>query len=242
MKLKLYAISALMAVLPLVACGCSGGKANADGGKARLKMLDDEVFIVHDYGDKGSFVTKTLNLRNFHAINAKTAVWVEYTQGSDYKVVFEGSQKELDELKMEVKDGVLVIDEAHKSTKRYNDNEHFTLYITAPHLDRLNVSGVLNFDAKRVKESKMAMDVSGVFNSDIDLLECDTYEVHNSGVMNCDGKVKSKTANIHTSGVDNGDIAELTGGTEVGVRKAISRARMTVRDAYFKQEKEEMQR
>jgi len=46
----------------------------------------------------------------------------------------------------------------------------------------------------------------------------------------------------HIDGMSFADIAELTGGTEVGVRKAISRARMAVRDAYFKQEKEEMQR
>lgn len=191
----------------------SDGKVMVEWGQedwGKLKtIVGEDSFEVQDTRKNKSgrqHITKTLSLRNFHAINAKTAVWVEYEQGSDYKVVYEGREKYLDELKFKVENGVLVIDEARKSSKTFNGNEHFTLHITAPHIDNLKVSGVLNFEAKRIKESKMSVEVNGVYNSDIDLLECDTYEVRNSGVMNSDGKVKAKTANITTSGVDNSDI------------------------------------
>lgn len=43
----------------------------------------------------------------------------------------------------------------------------------------------------------------------------------------------------HIDGMSFADIAELTGGTEPAVRKTLSRARMAVRTAYLKQEKEE---
>lgn len=205
MNIKSLTFSALMLALPMAACSCSSEKDNVETKKGRMMIVYDDDSTYKNDKSWGR-VTRSLNLKDFHAINAKTAVWVEYTQGSDYKVVFDGREKYFDELKFKVEDGVLVIDEARKISKTFNGNEHFTLRITAPHIDNLKVNGVLNFDAKKMKESKMTIDVSGVFNPDIDLLECDTYKVRNSGVMNCGGKVKAKTANIITSGVDNSDI------------------------------------
>ena len=40
----------------------------------------------------------------------------------------------------------------------------------------------------------------------------------------------------HMEGMEMSDIAELTGSSEVAVRKALSRARMAVRERYFKKD------
>lgn len=110
MKFKLYLFLAFIASIPLIACGCSNKNMAVE--KTGIKLHDN--FKDSDSG----IIKKTLPLKDFHGINVESSVGVYYTQGSEYKVVFEGSENAWKALCFDVQEQTLVV----KSSKKPHDD------------------------------------------------------------------------------------------------------------------------
>ena len=101
MKFKLYLFSAILAVMPFISGGCSNKNVSYEDAGTVWSGL----FSNHD----SKTVRKTLSLKNFHGINVVSAAQVYYTQGSEYKVEFEGRSCDFNNLSFKVSDGILVV-------------------------------------------------------------------------------------------------------------------------------------
>lgn len=108
MKFKLYLFSAILAVMPFISGGCSNKNVSYEDAGTVWSGL----FSNHD----SKTVRKTLSLKNFHGINVVSAAQVYYTQGSEYKVEFEGRSCDFNNLSFKVSDGILVVGFSKKTT------------------------------------------------------------------------------------------------------------------------------
>lgn len=129
MKFKLYLFSAILAVMPFISGGCSNKNVSYEDAGTVWSGL----FSNHD----SKTVRKTLSLKNFHGINVVSAAQVYYTQGSEYKVEFEGRSCDFNNLSFKVSDGILVVGFSKKNNWKDIGSLNCKLYITAPRIDRI---------------------------------------------------------------------------------------------------------
>ena len=179
MKFKLYLFSAFFAAIPLIACGCSNKNVAVE--KSDIKLYDD--FIDSD----SEIIKRTLPLKNFRGISVESSVGVYYTQGSEYKVVFEGSESAWKALSFDVHGETLVVKSSKKTRTDGNNSGLSKLHITAPDIDRLYSSGFFYFHAKSLKTGSLTVSNNGSMNLEIDNLKADTYNVVNKGFMTNNG-------------------------------------------------------
>lgn len=126
MKFKLYLFSAILAVMPFISGGCSNKNVSYEDAGTVWSGL----FSNHD----SKTVRKTLSLKNFHGINVVSAAQVYYTQGSEYKVEFEGRSCDFNNLSFKVSDGILVVGFSKKNNwKRHRLAQLQTLYHGSAH-------------------------------------------------------------------------------------------------------------
>ena len=153
MKFKLYLFSAILAVMPFISGGCSNKNVSyEDAG-----TVWSGQFSNHD----SKTVRKTLSLKNFHGINVVSAAQVYYTQGSEYKVEFEGRSCDFNNLSFKVSDGILVVGFSKKNNWKDIGSLNCKLYITAPRIDRIACSGSFSFRAKTLKTGSLTVSNSG---------------------------------------------------------------------------------
>ena len=57
----------------------------------------------------GPIISKDYNLTGFSGLKNNHAVNIHYTQGNTYSIKAEGSAKQIESLKLVVKDGILVV-------------------------------------------------------------------------------------------------------------------------------------
>ena len=183
-------------------------------------------------------ISKEYKLTGFSGLRANHAVTIHYTQGSTYSIKAEGSAKQIDRLKLEVKDGLLVVsDEQKEKNNVNNEKQMLTLFITSPDLNRLENKGVLNFDTDQLKTGDFHLVSSGVLRFDARQISCKeatcefkgvsdldahidgtTLKMNDNGVTKGELVVKTDKLDIHSSGVDNIEVDYK--GQEVSVRKS----------------------
>lgn len=182
-------------------------------------------------------VSKEYRLTGFSGLKTNHAVRVHYTQGSTYSIKAEGSARQIDRLKLEVKDGLLVVSDEKKDRQGSNEKQMLTLYITSPDLNRLENKGVLNFDTDQLKTGDFQLISSGVLRLDAQQISCQEatcelkgvsdldahiegtlLKMNDSGVTKGELVVKTNKLDIHSSGVDNIKVDYM--GKEVSVRKS----------------------
>ena len=180
MKFKLYLFLAFIASIPLIACGCSNKNMAVEN--TGIKLHDN--FKDSDSG----IIKKTLPLKDFHGINVESSVGVYYTQGSEYKVVFEGSENAWKALCFDVQEQTLVVKSSKKPHDDGNKSGLYKLYVTAPDIDRLSCSGFFYFHAKSMKTGSLTVNNKGALNLDIENLKADSYNIVNKGFITNNGR------------------------------------------------------
>ena len=110
-----------------------------------LVAITNAVASTHDNDE--SVVTKEYRLSGFTGLRNEHAVTIYYTQGNTYSIKAEGTEQQIERLKIEVKDGILVISHEQKDKKGNNEKHAVSLYITSPDMNRVENKGVLNFNA-----------------------------------------------------------------------------------------------
>ena len=182
-------------------------------------------------------IRKEYKLTGFSGLRTNHAVTVHYTQGSSYSIKAEGSARQIERLKLEVKDGWLVVSDEKKDKQGSNEQQMLTLYITSPDMNRLENKGVLHFDTDKLKTGDFQLISSGVLHLDAQQISCQeatcefkgvsnlealfdaaTLKMNDSGVTKGELTVKADKLDIRSSGVDNIEVDYK--GKEVSVRKS----------------------
>ena len=168
-------------------------------------------------------ISKEYKLTGFSGLRTNHAVKVHYTQGNTYSIKAEGSARQLERLKLEVKDGLLVVsDERKEKNNANNEKQMVTLYITSPDMKRLENKGVLNFDTDKLKTGDFHLVSSGVLRLNAQQISAHIdgtlLKMNDKGVTKGELVVKADKLDIQSSGVDNIEVDYK--GKEVSVRKS----------------------
>lgn len=127
----------------------------------------------------GPVVTRTLDLYDIRGLAVSGSQNVVVTQGSPQEIVVEGQANLIDILSTRVRDGIWEV----RFTENVRNVEDFTVFVTIPDVDQVNVSG------------------SGNVSSDGDLnLDVLSIRVSGSGNVSLAGSVDEQTAVVSGSG------------------------------------------
>lgn len=151
----------------------------------------------------GQSVTKeTRDVKDFTKVGFGVSGDLFITFGPEFKVVIEGSKRDVDQIITEVSGGKLII---KKDNWRFNMNEKITAYITMPELKGLGVSGSGKAEIKDpVKTNDLDLSVSGsgkLYASELSVTSLDC-SISGSGDIIVEGG-NASDAGISVSGSGN---------------------------------------
>lgn len=155
----------------------------------------------HD-GPKAGDIQETHQLSDFDAVDVRGVYRLNIVVGDDYKVFTSGQPKEVEHMRVYVKNGVLVLDQ-DKDDKRKNRNSNDGVWvdIALPEMSALSISGVGTGDVTGVKAERFEMDVSGVGELEINGT-CGRLETSMRGVGEIDARgLECKRAEVNLKGV-----------------------------------------
>ena len=155
-------------------------------------------------------ISKEYRLTGFSGLRTNHAVKVHYTQGNTYSIKAEGSERQLERLKLEVKDGLLEVSDKQKDKKGSNEKQMLTLYITSPDMNRLENKGVLNFDTDKLKTADFKLISSGVLHFEAQQISCKEATCEFKGVSDLDAHIDGTTLKMNDSGVTKGELVVKT--------------------------------
>jgi hypothetical protein len=144
--------------------------------------------------------------KDFHAISVSSSFDVYLTQGNEEKVAVSASDvKYLENIKVEVRNGVLEIGWDHKGkwNKWNNGNKKLKAYISFKNIDKLSSSG--------------ACDVSVV-----GVLKADDLKVNLSGASDLKAKLEVKKLFVDLSGASDAKLSGVTTSLDIEVSGASS--------------------
>jgi Putative auto-transporter adhesin, head GIN domain len=172
----------------------------------------------------GNIRTEKRTTPDFHAVKSAGSIDVEITGGDSYAVSVENDDNLLQYVETSVHDGTLIVD--YKDGISIN-NDHAKVYITAPSLDKVGVSGSgdISIQGTLKNAREIEMDVSGSGNIkgavDAPAIELSTVgsgditlsghtkdftgSISGSGEMNC-GDLQSENATVKVSGSGNAHV------------------------------------
>ena len=186
MKTLMTSAAAILMTAGVLA-SCSAGKANATVTDAATAAI-------------GATATpKTLNLKDFNAIDNASVITVVYTEGSKYSVRVEE--------RGEVPSAITKEGKTLKVKRAGNDSEKKTatyLYITAPEIASINNTGVMKFEAAAMKSSDFSLQNKGVFTFKAKGIDCTTLTLDNAGVLNSETGIKAGKMELTNNGVMKG--------------------------------------
>lgn len=151
------------------------------------------------------------NLKDFEKIGLGVSADIVLTQGSSFKVVYEGSEKLYNKLKFEIRNNGLDINYAEKNNWGYSD-DNATIYITMPNLSAIALGGSGDIESTndfnldnlsvalggsgdiRLKGNAKSISVAIGGSGDVDLsrLSAKNCKIAISGSGDCDVKVSEK--------------------------------------------------
>lgn len=148
---------------------------------------------------EGEIVTQEIQLESFRGVNLGISGEVILTQGPLQKIVLEGQQNILDNVKREVKNDVWRID----FDKNVQDAKRIKVYITLPELTEATVSGSGNLSATNAFRSPGRLNTtisgSGHIKLHIDASEIES-KVSGSGSITLNGSAHLLKLSISGSG------------------------------------------
>ncbi len=105
----------------------------------------------------GNLASETRNLSNFKAVEVGGIFKVEITAQKEFSVVVEADDNLIKLITTEVSDGVLTI----KTAKKISPREEIRIIISAPDIERLDISGVSSVSLSDLNNASLTVDSSG---------------------------------------------------------------------------------
>ncbi len=170
-----------LVMLALSICKLAYGRMNAS---MKTEAKEDSAVVI--------------DAKEFDQIECSAVCDIYFTQGRDYSVKFkEGNNIRTD---IKVKDNVLVI--KSKNIGKIGKHENSVLWVTAPDINNIHMSGVGKFVSNSIETSQLNIKISGVSNANIDHIKVSTFDVKTSGVGHVTiGSLNAEWATIGVSGV-----------------------------------------
>ena len=170
-----------------VLASCSTGKANATVNDAATAAI-------------GATATpKTLNLKDFNAIDNASVITVVYTEGSSYSVRVEERGEVPSIITKEGR--TLNVKRAEGDSEKKTDTY---LYITAPEIASISNGGVMKLEAAAMKSSDFSLENRGVFTLTAKDMACTAFNLDNAGVFNSEAEIKADKVELTNNGVMKG--------------------------------------
>lgn len=167
--------------------------------------------------------TREYKVGTFDRISCSTIANIHLTQGSQTSVVAKLRVGSLDLLKVTNEDGCLtIVTDCNEYTGSSNTNrfsidpknrayvgdldgnhsnqQQVDIYITAPSLRALDMSGVCSFTAEQLNVPKIKLDLTGVCSLKLPNLACDDTNLDVSGVGTSEVNVTGKSLKVENSG------------------------------------------
>jgi Putative auto-transporter adhesin, head GIN domain len=148
----------------------------------------------------GNIRTEKRNTGNFNAVKSPASIDIEITGGDAYGVSVEDDDNILRYIVTDVHNGVLTVD--YKEGYSINE-DHAKVYITAPSLDKLSVSGSGDITTqgtlKNSRQIEMNISGSGNIKAQVDAPSVD-ISVSGSGDIGLTGRTKDFTGDVTGSG------------------------------------------
>jgi hypothetical protein len=193
MKTLMTSAAAILMTAGVLA-SCSTGKANATVNDAATAAI-------------GATATpKTLNLKDFNAIDNASVITVVYTEGSSYSVRVEERGEVPSIITKEGR--TLNVKRAEGDSEKKTDTY---LYITAPEIASINNTGVMKFEAVTMKSSDFSLQNKGVFTLTAKDMAFTGFNLDNAGVLNSETEIKADKVELTNNGVIKGS-SDVKGG------------------------------
>ncbi len=142
--------------------------------------------------------SRTLDLRDFDAIEIGGAYELDVIVGEDFSIELSGPSEEMARVEATLKNGALVLG-AKKRTK--GDHKGVRAVVTMPALNRLSVSGVADADVSGVDARDFKLDLSGVGEVNI-AGQCDRLIARVSGVGEVDAQsFQCRAVDVKVAGI-----------------------------------------
>jgi hypothetical protein len=167
--------------------------------------LDTSGLFHFDFGGvkgSGNVITQTRDASGFHAIEVSNTIQVDVTAQKDFSVTVETDDNIATLVKTEVDDGVLEI----SCDKHVSTSSAIRVHITAPDIDKVEVSGVSSVAVANLKNSSFAADVSGASKVKVDG-QTSELKADASGASKIDAlNLTADSGNVSTSGASHADV------------------------------------
>ncbi len=171
--------------------------------KSSLKSLDNSLKSIEtNDGEEGESVSKTFDLKNFSKITSCGIANIYFTQENNYYVKAEGTPELMKKLIINNNNGNLTID--FKSTSGRYQHAFMNIYISAPNMTYVELSGACKFEAKEIDSSTFTADFSGATRCNIGLLKGKKTKLDFSGATRVNMNVESDDLDVECSGATNG--------------------------------------
>lgn len=160
--------------------------------------IDSDDGIFNCIKGSGTSITKELYLQEFTGLKLEIAADIYITQGDEFSVVATGQENIINELELDVDNGIWDI-EFDRCVKNHNE---LTIYITMPQIDYLAISGsgtIYGENSFDVNELDLNISGSGDIILDVNATQIDA-SVSGSGKMKLTGAAEKAEYSISGSG------------------------------------------
>ncbi len=149
----------------------------------------------------GVVKTESRQVGNFSAVNFASVGELTITQGDAEALTIQAEERILNQIKTEVKDGVLTIRAVQDSPDSLNTSQGIYYTLTVKRLDSLTLAGAGNINARNIQTDQLAVTVNGAGKLDIaGAARQQQVLVSGAGTYSA-GDLKTQTANITVTGV-----------------------------------------
>jgi hypothetical protein len=171
-------------------------------GKTSAKIFNFSVSFGGVQGS-GNLQTEKRNAADFKSIDVGGVFEVEVVAQKDFSVEVEADDNLLQYIRTEVKGGTLEI----KADKRLSPKNPIHIRVSAPNIEKLEVSGVSKLSLTNLQNDSLKIDVSGASKVMIDGAT-KNLDVELSGASRLDAEnLKSENANVDGSGASNASLS-----------------------------------
>lgn len=155
---------------------------------ASMAINKSIVFEREDTAKWGDVIDRDLNLPVFSAIDASGAVAIIYAQDSICSVRAHGNEKCLDAYKIVVRKDELEVKLKSGADKINKNTPGIILYVTAPSLTDLEISGGCKIEMQGNIEmpGKLEIEMNGAGNLVVDTLSVGDFDLGANGAVKCD--------------------------------------------------------
>lgn len=167
-------------------------------GSCFIDLDNDDGFFGSCVNGEGPIVTRDLNIAPFNGIELPISADVFLSQGPEQKVIVEGKSNIIDEIELNVQDGIWVVE----FNRCVRDIGLLRIFITMPDLTRLRVPGsgdVASENTFVIQDLEIDIPGSGNVGLSLDADDLD-IEIPGSGRLALDGVADETKYRISGSG------------------------------------------